>query len=312
MATSGSTNYTVNRNRMIVMATSAAGVGDPGQTLSSAKYALISDLLNMMLKSMQADGLKLWLRKQATVFLKDGTKQYSLSSTGAHATYSYTKTAIKVAAVATDTIIDVDSTTGMTAGDFVGFVLDDGTSYWTTVTSVTDSDTLVIPSPGITSAAAISNNVYFFTTKIGRPLRILQAFIRDNNGNDTPVEIISQNDYMGLSSKDAEGQVNQINYDPQTGSGLLNVWPKTDDVTDTLELIVQREIEDMDAGTDDFDIPTEWYETVLYGLTERIGIQFQIPEKMMKRITAKARESLSKSMGFDVENTSMFISPEIR
>lgn len=312
MATSGSVNFTVNRNRMIALATGAAGVSDPGQTLSSAKYALVSDILNMMLKSFQADGLKLWLRKQATVFLKDGTKQYSLSSTGAHATYSYTRTKIKVAASATNTAIDVVSTTGMTAGDFIGFVLNDGTSYWTTITSVTDTDTVVIPSPGITSAAAIDNYVYFFTKKINRPLRVLQAFIRDSSGNDTSVSIIAQNDYMELSSKDAEGQVNQINYDPQTSSGLLNVWPKPDDVTDTLEIIVQREIEDMDVGTDDFDIPSEWYETVLYGLTERVGIQFQIPENMMNRISKKASDSLIKSIGFDVENSSVFLSPEIR
>lgn len=272
----------------------------------------VSDILNMMLKSFQQKGLKLWLRKKATIFLKKATNQYSLSSTGAHATYSYTRTQIKVAASATNTSIDVDSTTGMTASDFIGFELDDGTSYWTTITSVTDTDTVVIPSPGITSAAAVDNYVYFFTTKIDRPLRILQAFVRDVDNNDTPVEILSQRDYMELSSKTSDGQVTKIHYDPQTSAGLLYVWPETDDVTDTLEVVVQRQIEDMDAATNDFDVPNEWYEPILYGLMERVGIHFQIPDTMLRRISIKAATSLEDALNFDVENTSLFLSPEIR
>lgn len=312
MSTSGSTNFTVNRDRMITLAMKGAGKLEDEEVPQPSEAQDVSDILNMMLKSFQADGLKLWLRKKATVFLKKATSQYSLSSTGAHASYSYTRTAIKVAAVAAATSIDVDSTTGMSAGDFIGFVLDDGTSYWTTVTSVTDSDTVVIPSPGITSAAAIGKYVYFFTTKIHRPLRILQAFTKDSSGNDTSVDIIGQKDYMELSSKTADGQVNQIHYDPQTNSGILYVWPETDDVTDTLEIIVQREVEDMDSALNDFDVPTEWYEAILYGLMKRVGIHFQIPEKMMTRIAVEAAMALKKAMDYDVENTSMFLSPEFR
>lgn len=312
MATSGSTNYSVNRDRMITLALKGAGVIADEETPEASQVQDMTDILNMMLKSFQADGLKLWLRKKATVFLKKSTSKYSLSTTGAHATYSYTRTQIKVAAAATDTAIDVDSTSGMTAGDFIGFELDDGTSYWTTVTSVTDSDTVVIPSPGITSAAAVDNYVYFFTTKLERPIRILQAFVRDSSDNDTPVSIVAQNDYMALSSKTSDGQVTQIHYDPQLSTGDLYVWPETDDVTDTLEIIVQRPVEDMDSATNDFDVPSEWYEAILYGLMERGGINFQAPESIMKRVSIMAQTSLNKAIGFDVENASLFLSPEIR
>lgn len=312
MATSGSVNFSVNRDRMIELAMKGAGKLEDEEVPTASESQDVSDILNMMLKSFQQKGLKLWLRKKATVFLKKATNQYSLSSTGAHATYSYTRTQIKVAASATNTSIDVDSTTGMAASDFIGFELDDGTSYWTTITSVTDSDTVVIPSPGITSAAAVDNYVYFFTTKIDRPLRILQAFVRDADSNDTPVSIVSQKDYLDLSSKTVDGQVTQIHYDPQTSAGLLYVWPETDDVTDTLEVTVQRQIEDMDAATNDFDVPNEWYEPILYGLTERVGIHFQIPDSMLRRLSIKAATSLEDALNFDVENTSLFLSPEIR
>lgn len=311
MATSGSVNFTVNRDKLIKLALKGAGKLENEETPESSEITDASDLLNIMLKTFQSEGLKLWLRKKATVFLKKATNQYSLSSTGAHAAYSYTRTQIKVAASATNTSIDVDSTSGMSAADFIGFELDDGTSYWTTVTSVTDTDTVVIPSPGITSAAAVDNYVYFFTTKIDRPFRILQAFVRDSDSNDTPVSIISQKDYTDLSNKTVDGQVTQIHYDPQTSSGVLYVWPETDDVTDTLEVIVQRPIEDMDSATNDFDVPAEWYEAILYGLMEMAGIHYQIPDSMMRRISVKAQSALNKAIDGDVENTSIFISPDI-
>lgn len=311
MATSGSTNYTVNRERMKTLALRMSGELANGETASADQAADTNDLMNMMLKSMQADGLKLWLRKKATVFLKDSTVSYALSTNGTHATYSYTRTTVKVNAVASATSIDVTSTAGMTAGDYIGFILNDGTSFWTTINTVVDSDSITIIS-GLTSDADAGKYVYFFTNKIPRPLRVLQAFVRDSSGGDTSVEVISQKDYMDMSTKTSEGSVTQVHYDPQITSGILYVWPAPDDLTSTLELIVERPIDDMDASIDDFDVPQEWYEPILFGLAYRVGIHFHVNVKIIERLKAEAMEHLNRVMGFDVENTSIFFSPERR
>ena len=311
MATSGSTNYTVNRDRMKTLALRMSGELANGETMNADQSADANDILNMMLKSMRADGLKLWLRKRATVFMTSGTTSYSLSQTGAYATYSYTRTTIRIAAAATNTTINVTSTTGMTAGDFVGFVLDSGASYWTTISTVVGPDSITIPAPGIASSAAIGKYLYSFTNKIDRPLRILQAFTRDSSGSDSSVEVIAQNDYMALSTKTSSGQPTQIHYDPQLTSGVLHVWPASDDLTTTLEIIVDRPIEDMDNATDDFDVPQEWYEPILYGLAYRAGIHFHVNENIVTRLKAEAMEHLYRVMGFDVENSSVFFSPSL-
>ena len=312
MATSGSVNYTINRDRMKTMALILSGELASGETMNANQSADTNDLLDMMLKSMQVDGLKLWLRKRATVFLRSGVTQYSLSSTGSPAAYNYTRTAIKVAAIATNTSIDVTSTTGMTIGDFIGFVLDDGTSYWTTISTIVDSDTLTIPAPGITSAAAIGRYVYYFTKKIDRPLRVLQAFHRDRLGNDISVDVIAQMDYMKLSTKTTVGSPTQVYYDAQTITGVLYVWPSPDTVTDTLELVVARPIEDMDSATDEFDVPQEWYEPILYGLAERAALYFHVSEKIVAMLSQKAALYLMRVMDADVEATSLFVSPRKR
>lgn len=67
-------------------------------------------------------------------------------------------TAIKVEAAANATTIDVDSTTGMAAGDAIAIVLDSGDTHWDIISSVTDGDTVVITT-GVPSVAAVDNVV---------------------------------------------------------------------------------------------------------------------------------------------------------
>ena len=70
-------------------------------------------------------------------------------------------TQFRVAGVATDTILEVDSTTGMVAGDIVGIVVDDGSIDWTDIDTVDDSDTMTV-SDGLSDACAINNNIYTY------------------------------------------------------------------------------------------------------------------------------------------------------
>ena len=74
--------------------------------------------------------------------------------------YPYT-TQMRVAAIALATTMEVDSTTGMIAGDRVGIKLDSDDIHWTTVASITDADTFEL-TDGIPAgeAAAIDNDVY--------------------------------------------------------------------------------------------------------------------------------------------------------
>jgi hypothetical protein len=312
VATSGSTDFAINRTQMIKAAMLKIGAIDAAQTPTGPDYDSVSQTLNMMLKAMQADGLKLWLRKKATLLLESNKSSYLLGPTGDHCTYSYTRTAIKVAASSTDTSIDVDDTTGALASDYIGFVLDDGTIQWTTIDTVVDGDTLTIPAPGLSGAAAVGNYVYFYRTKIDRPLRILQVVVRDSSANDRPVDIIGQDLYTDLATKTTTGRITQVHYDHQLTNGVLYVWPRSSVMTDTLELIVQRPWEDMDSATDDFDCPQEWYEPILYGLTYRICPDYGVPLQTKNSIGLDAQMFLDKAMGFDVENASLFLRPSVR
>lgn len=301
MATSNSVNFTLTRDEAIELAYKKFGGFTAGQTLSAAKTADASKTLNMMLKAFQKKGLKLWLRKKATVFLALDDSQYGLGTSGDHATYSYTRTQVKTAATSGATSIDVDSTTGMTAADYIGVVQDDGSLHWTTIASVTDSDTVVLTA-AITDDCAVDNYVYFYTTKIDRPLDIIEAYISDVDGNDRPVNIIGKKEYTELSNKTSDGSVVAIHYDPQLTTGQLYVWPQSSVVTDVLELVVHRPIEDMDDSNNNFDVPVEWLEPIVWGLAWRLCPDNGIDINRKQDIERNAKEFLEDAEAGDIEH----------
>ena len=80
--------------------------------------------------------------------------------------------------------MDITSTAGATAADFIGFVLDDGTSYWTTISTVTDSE------HGNDSRirSYLSGNRRELRLLLHHkidPSEVLRAFVRDSSGIDT-------------------------------------------------------------------------------------------------------------------------------
>lgn len=56
-------------------------------------------------------------------------------------------TTIRIQANPPDTTIEVTATAGMLVGDIIGITLDDDSIHWSSITSITDADTLVINDP---------------------------------------------------------------------------------------------------------------------------------------------------------------------
>ncbi len=313
MSTSGSTDFTVNRDELIKASLRLCGVGLEGETLSAETVTNASQALNMMVKAWQADGLQLWKQKRATLFFVKNQVEYNLGSAGGNASFTsdVVITQMRVAGVATDTTLEVDSTTGMTAADNIGIVLDAGTIQWTTISSITDSDTLVI-SAGLTSAVAIDNEIYTYTSKIPRPLRITDAYIRDSTGNDTEIQMIARDTYNLLGSKTSTGRPVDGYYDPQLTNGVLSLFPAPKDVTDSFEFVGHFPIEDFDATADNPDFPQEWFESIKFGLAVRLAPEYGVPRPRHLDLIQMSAAFKERVMGFDVEDTSIFFRPDPR
>lgn len=231
MATSGSYNFALTRNNLITRAFQLINVYGFSATVQTNDLNYAADLLNSLIKQWQAEGIKLWKRRTAFLFPALNDYNYSIGLSGDHCTNTYVKTTISANEASSQTVLSLTSTTGMTAADNIGIELDNGTRFWTTIVSV-DSAVQVTITTGITGAAASGNTVVTYTSKINRPLRIIQAnsLDFDSNNSETTMQPISHDEFFSYPSKSTGGKPCVFYYDKQLSSGVLNLFPRPNNV----------------------------------------------------------------------------------
>lgn len=314
MAVSGSFDFTQNRMQMITDAFVEAGVLRPDETPEADESVYAANTLNRMLKSWMADGLHVWAHREATLFLELDKTNYKLGPSGDHCTESFTETAIATAGSSSDVQLTVDSTTGMTASDYIGVEVDDGTMHWSTISSV-DSATLVTIADALDDDAAVDNVVYFYTNKIQRPLRVVHAYYRtglstSETPSDTRLYAISRDEYLNLSSKKTESRPTEFWFDSQLTDSEINLFGEPNDTTDRIKLMLQFPFDDMDAAENTFSFPVEWLDAIHHNLSYRLACAYRPADKKTAILRIMAQESKEHVMGFDEERADIDIQPD--
>ncbi len=310
MSTSGSVNFTMNRDEIITDVLEDIGALGAGETPVYDDVTTCARKLNMMVKAWMAQGIHLWAMKEATLFLADGTKSYSLGATGTHCTNTYVHTTLSTDEAISSTSLGITSFTGMSASDNIGIVLDDGTIHWTTISGAPGLTTTI--ATGLASAATSGNVVFAYTSKINRPQRITSAYRRTIDNYDAPIKILSREEYADLPSKFSEGKTLQAFYDPQLTNGVLYAWPVPDLATDVIRFWYERVLEDFDAVTDNPDFPIEWAEAICAGLTYRVARKYGATPSQIAGYKNDADEKLQIALGFDRETALVSFQPDIR
>ena len=288
MATSASTNYSIDRDGLITKSLQLLGVVEEGGTASANQLTDGSNWLNMLTKFWVTKGLQLWAQEEIVLFPVKTQQVYKLGGASldkACLSTELVKTELSAAVTANDTTITVDSVTGMTNGDVLGVQTDEGGIIWTTI-----------------SDASFAH----------RPLRIRTAWVSNDSDVDIPIEVIPHKDYISLSNKATEGQVNQIYADPQLNEMLINVWPiPGDDHTDQLiHMYVHRTFEDFDASTDTPDFPQEWYMPLVFNLAMYMAPVYGCPRDKLAAIGALSKQLLDEVTDWDTEYQSIQFIPD--
>lgn len=303
MATSSSYDFTATGTNLITDALTIGRVLRAGQTISSEQEAAGLRSLNLMIKAWQGESFGMWLNKEVALFQSDGGSSYDIGPTSTdHATISWVKTELASAGSASDTTITVDSDDGISDNDKIGIELDSGAMDWDAVDGTPASDVITIT--GLTSAAAVDNHVYAYTSLAQRPLQIIEARLRREGGTEVPLEIVSRSEYMALSDKDMTGTPNQIYYDKQLINGKMYVWSACSNVKEYIKFTGKYPIEDFDAAANTGDFPQEWLEAITYNLAIRLAPQFGKQVEAATLLLAKQLKDIVS--GFDREETSVY------
>lgn len=143
---------------------------------------------------------------------------------------------------------------------------------------------------------------------INKPLHIIEAY-RTESDIDTPLDAISWQEYIELSSKATSSIPTQFHYQPGNTTGTLYIWPVADATAAaniTINLTYYSYLEDMDAISNNFDFPTEWLETIAYNLAVRIAPKFQRPLSAIPEVAQMAQVLYQQLRSWDEEDTSIF------
>jgi hypothetical protein len=316
MSLSGSTNFTQNRNQIIIMAFQLIGCAGIGKTPSNEDMQLASNMLNCMVKAWITKGLHLWSKQEATLFLTQNVASYNLGS----APYAADVDNLNITELngnfpSGSTVLTVLNTAGMANGNTIGIVLSDLSTFWTTISSLT-STTITLAS-GIPAQGAVNSApVYTITTPMSLPMRLYNP--RRANGVDTgniastlietPMGELSYSEYMNLANKTVSGTPMECHFNPNLTNGTLYVWPRPNDCSYRINFTYERVLEDLDNITDNFDFPNEWLETLYYQLAVRLSKPFGKDERG-QIIKQEAEAMLQNLLDWDNEVTSVKLQP---
>ena len=157
-----------------------------------------------------------------------------------------------------------------------------------------------------------------------RPIRLAQAYIRniDVTPNfDTPLIMLTRQQYEMLTPKGVAGQPNSFYYEQQLGSstapgyGTIYLWPVYNASPNSVLVVnSQRPIQDIASGgtasTQQFDIPQEWFLALKWQLASEIGPEYGVTERTQQRIDQKADFYLREVVDFSTaEEPSVYFQP---
>ena len=153
-----------------------------------------------------------------------------------------------------------------------------------------------------------------------RPLKVINAVRRDSTTAtaevDTPMIVGSYTDYMNMSGKEsATGTPVMVFHNPLLANSTLNVWPLPDAnaiANMTMQLWVQKEFQDFDAGTDNPDFPTEWTEAFIYALAYHLAPNYGLPPSDRGQLRNDRDQLIAQLNGWGVEEGSFRLQPTVK
>lgn len=145
-----------------------------------------------------------------------------------------------------------------------------------------------------------------------KSLKITDIFYRDSDDNDTTLFPLTRQEYNELSDKDQQNSLpTQYYFDPRRDASTLYIWPTAEStiVGNQLHVTYQQRIEDVGLGTNNIDVPAEWFEAIIYNLATRRMHAYGVPATIRRELRQMASDSLGLALAFDTEQESIYFQP---
>jgi len=244
-----SSTYTVTRDEIITLALRKLGVLEIGTSPDADTISNASMSLNLLIKQLSTDGLKLWKISEVIVPLTNSQTSYTLGGSSSSLMYD-----------------------------------------------------------SLNPTVAITD----------KPLKVIQGFYRNIQTTpyiDTPVMVMSKQEYNVLGSKFSTGTANTIFYDPRKLNGVLYVYLTPDLNAQTniqLHIVAQMPLDDLTTALGVPDFPNEWMNCLVRNLADQLSLEYGVPMNARQEIAQRAGTYKTLLSDWDVEASSTFFAPDFR
>jgi hypothetical protein len=338
-ATSGSFAFSVARDDIIRQAMLNHALLEPSELPTAQEIVDCARVLNMIVKQLagqldRAPGFKMWQRFRGALFLSYSKFLYNLTGnangdnwaggvTGLAYPALYNQDQLVAGLAAGGTVLQVGpfpTPLAVNINDFIGVQASNPTGagdlFWSTVAGVNQAlgtTTMATPLPAGWSAAA-GGQVYNYTFKAQRPMKILTALLRDSTFADTPLTEMTVEQYEALPTKTMPTNV----ADPtawyyearmlQNNGHLYIDCAGAQDITKHIHAVFLRQAMDFNNPGDAPEFPQEWFWHLSWMLTMGICSMFDCdwtPDKQLAfgLATTNAREG-------NPQTTAQYFQPE--
>lgn len=107
-------------------------------------------------------------------------------------------------------------------------------------------------------------------------LDVMQAFLR-RDGSDTPIELMSRQEWADIPNKDTTGRPDRVFIDKQRDAITIHFWPVPENATDAVYFDIVQRFEDSDSAADNPDVPYYTREAFVSDLAARLAEKFSDP-----------------------------------
>ena len=145
-----------------------------------------------------------------------------------------------------------------------------------------------------------------------RPLRVVMAFIRSPQNNDTTLQVISRQEYMQLGYKPSQCIPNQCYYDPKLNNGELYVFNEPNATGYTIHLQVQMPVDDVLTPNGVPDFPSEWFNCLKFGLADQLALEYGVPAQVRAELAQRAAKLEEVMTDWSQEEASTTFQPSNR
>lgn len=310
MATSGNADYTATALDLITDALEDLGVCPVGETPTPEDSLRALRVLNQLIKNVFTGGpkplcpsMKLWKRKHLVLDLTANEK-YTVKirrlpfTSGGVTAIAVGNTITGATSAATAKIMSVELSSGTwAAGTAAGEFIIEGQ-----VGTFASENLNVGASTNLATIAANSG-------QYGPPLEILNALRRDADGIDSPMLPMTLPEYLAIGDKDAEGTPGRYYFEKRKDEFLLYLDYKPKVTTDSILMVVQLPIEDLDALTNNLDFPREWERTLKFNLEQDLLVKYPSAQDRAKAVVGLASQSMAANT-FEPDDSIAYFEPD--